>query len=229
MAIFNIDPKYSKTLVFTATGLFICLSGLFFTSIYIPHKLCFPIGCLCLASLWLTPWEISLGLLFSAIGDFAGSCGSFPFQMGAFAIAHIWYIAFFVKRYVKKVGQERKLTAKSKGYLCMISFCIAALLLIFSVKIIPHVPSGALRFGVCIYGILISAMLFTALMQRSSLYALGATLFVFSDFILAWNKFVGSIPHHDLYILITYFLAQWLIFVRATPYRIAHPIRLMRF
>ena len=72
-------------------------------------------------------------------------------------------------------------------------------------------------------------MLMMALLQRSSLYALGAVLFVFSDFILAWNKFVEPIPYRNYLVLGSYFLAQWLLFIRATPYRIKHPLRLMRF
>lgn len=228
MALFRIE-RHQKALVFTITSLYLLLAALFFTPADIPHKLCFPVGLLAIASLWLTSWEITLALTFSALGDLAGSYGNFPVQMGSFAIAHILYIVFFIRRYFSKVEHDRKLTTKAKSYLCMISFCIAALLSIFFLKIVPCVPGGPLRIGVCIYGLFISTMLLSALLQRSSLYALGSVLFVFSDFILAWNKFVEPIPGHDIYILSTYFLAQWLIFIRATPYRISHPIRLMRF
>ena len=72
-------------------------------------------------------------------------------------------------------------------------------------------------------------MLFFALLQRSSLYALGAVLFVFSDFILAWNKFVGPVEHRDLLVMTTYFMGQLLLFVRSTPYRIRSGARTMRF
>jgi uncharacterized membrane protein YhhN len=72
-------------------------------------------------------------------------------------------------------------------------------------------------------------MLYFALLQRSSLYALGAVLFVFSDFILAWNKFVDPIEHSRYLIMIPYYLGQLLLFVRSTPYRIRTATRTMRF
>jgi uncharacterized membrane protein YhhN len=39
--------------------------------------------------------------------------------------------------------------------------------------------------------------------------ASGAVLFVASDSILAWNKFVNHVPHSHLLIMGTYGLAQW--------------------
>jgi alkenylglycerophosphocholine/alkenylglycerophosphoethanolamine hydrolase len=116
-----------------------------------------------------------------------------------------------------------------KGYLLMLGICTAALLSFVFVKIVPSAPAGVLRIGVSIYAILICSMLYTALMQRSSLYALGAVLFVISDFILAWNKFVEPVPYRTILVIGTYLSAQWLLFVRATPYRVPHPVHLLRF
>jgi uncharacterized membrane protein YhhN len=73
------------------------------------------------------------------------------------------------------------------------------------------------------------ALLFMAMLQRSSLYTLGAALFVISDLILAWNLFVEPISHAGAMIMTTYYFAQWLIFIRATPYKVPHPVKLMRF
>ena len=73
--------------------------------------------------------------------------------------------------------------------------------------------------GTGIYATLICLMLVGALMQRSCLFALGAVLFVFSDFTLAWSKFISPVPYRDYLVLVTYFLAQWLIFARSTGYR----------
>ena len=75
----------------------------------------------------------------------------------------------------------------------------------------------------------VSWVLTMGLLQRSSLYALGAVLFVFSDFILAWNRFVEPVPYRDYLVLVTYYLAEWLLFVRSTNYRIKGAVRLMRF
>ena len=218
----------AKTKTLTATAVFFCLTVLFFTPVSIPHKLVLPVGCLFAASLWLTPWQVCAALFFSALGDFMGTCDNFLGQMGSFAIAHVFYVWFFIKRYLSKVEHDRKLTAKAKGYLGMLAVCVAGLLAVAFTKIVPAAPEGVVRIGVGVYAVLISAMLLTGLLQRSTLYALGAVLFVFSDFILAWNRFIEPIPYRDYLVLITYFLAQWLLFVRSTPYRIAS-LRPFRF
>ena len=183
-------------------------------------------GLIVLSSLWLTPWEITLALVFSLIGDYAGSCHNFMAQMGSFAVAHLFYIAFFIRRYIRK---DYKITAKVKGYLFMLGICTAALLSFVFLKIVPEAPAGVLRIGVSIYAILICTMLYTALMQRSSIYALGAVLFVISDFILAWNKFVEPVPYRTLLVIGTYLSAQYLLFIRSTPYKVPKPVYLMRF
>ena len=72
-------------------------------------------------------------------------------------------------------------------------------------------------------------MMLSALLQRSSLYALGAVLFVFSDFIIAWCMFVGPVPQSRLMIMIPYYAAQWILFIRSTPLRIAPEMRILRF
>jgi alkenylglycerophosphocholine/alkenylglycerophosphoethanolamine hydrolase len=215
-----------KPVVFAVTALFLVGTAIFFSPLEIPHKLCIPMGIIVLSSFWLTPWEITLALLFSIIGDYAGSCHNFMAQMGSFAVAHIFYVVFFIRRFIRK---DYKLTTKMKGYLLMLGICTAALLSFVFVKIVPSAPAGVLRIGVGIYAILICTMLYTALMQRSSLYALGAVLFVVSDFILAWNKFVEPVPYRTILVIGTYLSAQWLLFVRATPYRVPHPVHLLRF
>ena len=183
-------------------------------------------GIIALSSFWLTPWEVALALVFSLIGDYAGSCHNFMAQMGSFAVAHIFYVLFFIRRYIRK---DYKMTAKMKGYLLMLGICAAALLSFIFMKIVPAAPAGVLRIGVSIYVILICTMLYTAMMQRSLFYALGALLFVVSDFILAWNKFIEPVPYRTILVIGTYLSAQLLIFLRATPYRVPHPVHLMRF
>ena len=226
MSILKMKETCVKPVVFAVTALFLVGTAIFFSPLEIPHKLCIPMGIIVLSSFWLTPWEITLALLFSIIGDYAGSCHNFMAQMGSFAVAHIFYVVFFIRRFIRK---DYKLTTKMKGYLLMLGICTAALLSFVFVKIVPSAPAGLLRIGVGIYATLICTMLYTALMQRSSLYALGAVLFVVSDFILAWNKFVEPVPYRTILVIGTYLSAQWLLFVRATPYRVPRPVHLLRF
>lgn len=229
MAIFRLNEQYLKPVVFGTTGLFVALTVLFFLPVSIPHKLAFPVFTLFLAGLWLIPWQMCLAMLCSALGDYMGTCGNFIGQMGFFALAHIWIIVYFIKRYRNKVEPDRKLTAKAKGYAAMVLICVCMLLYIAFSRIMPGAPAGIERTGASCYAVIICTMLTLGLLQRSSLYALGAVLFVFSDFILAWNRFVEPIPYRDYLVLVSYFLAQWLLFVRSTQYRIRSAVRLMRF
>lgn len=229
MSTFKLQETHTPALVWTSTGLFLAASLVFFLPIDIPHKVTFPVAILTIASLWLCPWQITLALLLSAVGDYFGSCENFLGQMGSFALAHVMYIVYFTGRYLTKVERDKKLTPKMKGYLFMVAFCVLVLLAVVFTRIVPAAEPGIIRTGVAIYACLISAMLLLALLQRSSLFALGAVLFVFSDFILAWNKFVEPVPYRQYLVLVTYFLAQWLLFIRATPYRVAPEMRIMRF
>lgn len=229
MGILKIKESKIKAAAISATAVYLALTVFFFLPFDIPHKITPCVSALFIASLWLCPWQISLALLFSALGDHFGSCGNFLAQMGFFALGHIWFIVYFVSRYFKKVEPDRKLTGKAKGYLAMVIFCATVLLCVVFFRIVPLVPPGVLTIGVSIYAILICTMLVSAMLQRSSLFALGAILFVFSDFILAWNKFVEPVPYRHYLVLVPYFLAQWLLFIRATKYRIAPEMRLMRF
>lgn len=229
MSVFRIEERKIRPAALAAAGLFLLFAALFFSPVKIPHKISFTLASAFIASLWLCPWQISLALLFSALGDYFGSCHNFLGQMGFFALGHVFYVWYFVKRWLTKVEHDRKLTAKAKGLAFMLLLMIAALLAVVFTQIVPHAPEGIIRIGVSIYTVLISAMLYFALLQRSSLFALGAVLFVFSDFILAWNKFVEPIPYSGLLIMIPYYSGQFLLFMRSTPYRVKKGLRGLRF
>lgn len=229
MAIFKLDPGKVKPAAITASVIFLACALFFFSPVKLPHKITLTLASAFIASLWLCPWQISLALLFSALGDYFGSCHIFLAQMGFFAVGHVFYVWFFVHRWLTKVEPDRKLTAKVKGQAMVYLLLVAAILFVAFTKIVPCADAGVIRIGVCVYAVLISAMLFFALMQRSSLYALGAVLFVFSDFILAWNKFVEPVPYRHYLVLVTYFLAQWLLFIRSTKFRVGPEMRILRF
>lgn len=220
MAIFRLKTEKVKGIVLFTTGAFAAAAAMYFSGTGPTFRIAFPLMILTLASLWLTPWQISLAMLFSASGDFFGAEGNFILQMGSFAMAHIWLICFFIRRYRNRAAGDKGLTAKMKGYVTIVAIWTLALLGFVFAKIVPAAPEGLIRTCVGIYACLICGMLVCALIQRSTLYALGAILFVFSDFILAWNMFAEPIPHAGCLIMIPYYIGQWLIFVRATPYRI---------
>lgn len=229
MAIIRIKEQHLKPAVFGTTGLFLCLAVLYFLPVDIPHKISFPLATLFVAGLWLLPWQMWLAMGLSAAGDYFGSCGNFLGQMGFFALAHISMIAFFIGRYFRKVENDGRLSARAKGYLAIVFLCVSVEVAFAICRIAPGAPEGIVRIGVRIYALVIGAMLLLALLQRSSLYALGGVLFVFSDFILAWNLFVEPIPGENYLIMIPYYLGQWLLWVRSSPFRTKTQIRLMRF
>ena len=229
MGILNIASKKTKPAALAATGIFTVLVTTYFLATGIPHLITLPLASLFIASLWLCPWQMTLALLCSATGDYMGSCQNFIGQMSFFALAHIFMTIYFTGRYFSKVEHDRKLTDKAKGYLAVVIICICGILATTFTRIAPCAPEGIVRTGVCIYACLISVMLMSAMLQRSSLFAIGAVLFVFSDFILAWNKFVDPIPYSRYMILVPYFLGQWLLFIRSTPYRVGPEMRLLRF
>lgn len=229
MSIIRLDQKNVRPVALGATGLFFFAFAVFFLPIDIPHKITIPVGILTVVSLWLCPWQMSVAFMLSAMGDYFGSCDNFLGQMGFFALSHIFFIVYFIGRYFKKVEPDFKLTGKAKGYLAMVLFCVIVLLVIVFTRIVPCAPEGIIRIGASIYACMICTMLVMALLQRSSIFALGAVLFVFSDFILAWHKFVGPVPYRHYLVLVTYFLAQWLLFIRSTPFRVGPEMRLMRF
>jgi len=61
---------------------------------------------------------------------------------------------------------------------------------------------------VAAYIVVIGAMLATALAVGNPLAAVGTGLFVTSDSMIAWDRFVGKVPHASVLIMVTYHLGQ---------------------
>jgi uncharacterized membrane protein YhhN len=72
-----------------------------------------------------------------------------------------------------------------------------------------------ITIGVAVYIVLIVLMFLLAGLTGLPAFQIGALLFVISDTILGWNKFVDRIPYSSYWILIPYFSAQILLFVQA--------------
>jgi uncharacterized membrane protein YhhN len=83
----------------------------------------------------------------------------------------------------------------------------------------------ALKLPVLAYTLVISLMLFSALLTLvrpewaafpALLVSCGALLFYLSDSILAWNKFVSPLPWASLFVIITYHVGQFGIILGVT-------------
>ena len=215
MSLFRLKDNMRRPVAIAATGLFLCSAAIYFAPLELPHKIAIPVGILCLASLWLSPWQITLALAFSTAGDYFGSAGNLMAQIGCFAAAHIWFITYFAKLYNK----GRKTADLRNEYIAEVLFCSTILLATVMTMIVPHAPAGILRTGITIYACMICTMLVLAMLQKSLLFRFGAILFVLSDFILAWSLFVNPIPHGQFLIMIPYYAAQWMIYKKSTSSR----------
>ena len=207
----------TKMEVMTISILYFVAVAIYFLPLALPCKLALPVALLFLASFKLLPWQMSFAMFFSCAGDYMGAIGNFMGQMGSFALAHVFLILYFLSRY--RLGVERRKYGRySLRYKIAATIIVLPLITFALLKIFPRVPDGIMSYGVLIYSLLISFMLWCALQQRSALFALGGALFLASDMVLAWNKFVEHIPGATYYILVPYFLSQWLLFIRSTKW-----------
>jgi uncharacterized membrane protein YhhN len=178
-------------------------------------------GALVLLLLWLLVaggaggplvW-FGLAILFSLAGDvlllFPNEERWFPFGLGAFLLAHAAYI----------IGLNSPLpafTAMTFGVALMVIFSVLPLIR----RILSGVQQkglGQLFLPVRVYAAVISLMLFSALLtlfrmdwlsNPAYLVSMGAVLFVASDLLLAWNKFIAPVRHSHLLVMTSYYLGQ---------------------
>lgn len=186
------------------------------TSLFYLIIKCLPIATLCLFIIlhgMNTGFEYSysrrilFGLIFSMIGDAflvykTHAKEYFMLGMASFALAHILYFtAFGLKPFKFHIG-------------------ILLFILTFPINLIYFnaINDTILKVLVPIYIILISSMLWRAL-SRLRIFInfewtklcclLGAILFVISDFVLAYDKFIDNVPYSHAIIMGSYYLAQF--------------------
>jgi uncharacterized membrane protein YhhN len=150
----------------------------------------------------LRRWVL-LGLLFSLLGDVALMWPERGFIVGllAFLLAHLCYLWAFTRGV--------RLAAWPWGFVFYALLAGAILS-----RLWPGVPAE-LRPPVVAYVLCLATMgAQTAVLWRrqgAALLALGGLLFVISDALLATNKFAGPLPLASLWVLVTYWSAQWCI------------------
>jgi alkenylglycerophosphocholine hydrolase len=162
------------------------------------------------------PFWFGLGLMFSLVGDVLLMLpGSRFFISGlvAFLLAHVAYIIGFGP--------------------IPLPIHWGSLLALAAVILVGFFDFRRIQAGVCrradtaqmlvpvrIYGVVISLMLFAALLTlmrpewplQAAVYAsVGAALFYISDSILACNRFADPIPAADVLVMVSYHAAQFLI------------------
>lgn len=191
------------------TLLFAAGAALFFTNAaVIPYKVAYPVLLLSLSLFYLRLKPlipVGAALLLSAVGDAAGAGGMFIPQMLFFALAHGAYMCYFLP--------QAQLAPRP-----FVWPVLTALLLFLFVCIVPRAADPAERAGVAVYGLVVAGMLYSALQYRGAYAAwfrLAALLFVFSDSVIAWGRFVAPVPCRTYVVMITYYAAQYLFYLFA--------------
>ena len=191
------------------TLLFAAGAALFFTTAaVIPYKVAYPVLLLSLSLFYLRLKPlipVGAALLLSAVGDAAGAGGMFIPQMLFFALAHGAYMCYFLPQ----------AQVAPRPFVWPV---LTALLLFLFVCIVPRAADPAERAGVAVYGLVVAGMLYSALQYRGAYAAwfrLAALLFVFSDSVIAWGRFVAPVPCRTYVVMITYYAAQYLFYLFA--------------
>lgn len=158
---------------------------------------------------------ILCGLTFSLGGDLLlmfQATDDLYFILGlvSFFAAHVCYIGAFTRTYRR--DHEVALLRK-RGWLLI---AVVGYAVIFFQQISSYL--GGMMFPVMLYTLVITVMLLVALSRHGKVghhsfwyVAIGAVLFLVSDSILAWNKFVRPLDHSHLLIMGSYGLAQFYI------------------
>ena len=150
------------------------------------------------------------GLLFSCIGDaYLVFPDYFIFGAIAFAISQSIYISVF--------GGGIELFQSSTNTELIIGLFVVAISAVVYISIVNKMKP-LLSVVVALYSVLISAMLWSALIQahrsytlRTAMGAAGATMFYTSDLMLSINKWGKKLPKAQILVMSTYYSAQILI------------------
>ncbi len=148
-------------------------------------------------------------IVFSLLGDvFLMFEGYFIKGLGAFLIAHLFYIYAFR-------SEASRFFSKKKLFIPTILVLVYGYFLLM--QVLPNVALP-LKVPITVYAIAILLMLLTTLHRWGNVsdisfkyVIVGATLFVISDSMIAISKFVTSFPMDGVLIMATYGVGQYLI------------------
>ena len=145
--------------------------------------------------------SILIGLAFCALGD-ALIIFSFLPGLIAFLFGHLFYIYSFIKKWHFNWNR----------LYVLIPFILFGIYIGFRlISSLKNNGEEAFIIPVILYLIIISLMGFTAFQTRNKYLYFGSILFILSDTLLAWNKFIGELPFSGGMIMLTYYSAQFLI------------------
>ncbi len=168
--------------------------------------------------LWFT-----IGVIFCMAGDVFLMLprDMFIFGLLAFLLGHISYILGLnnVPPFINMAGLFLLIILEK-----VLAIVTIIILGIYLVWLFPLLARGlaekgkkALRIPVLVYSLVISLMVYSALMTwnragwttaAALCVSMGAVLFFASDSMLAWDRFLNPLPHARLRVMVTYHLGQ---------------------
>jgi uncharacterized membrane protein YhhN len=147
---------------------------------------------------------LGMALGFSSLGDALLDLDPGRFFIGgllAFLVAHLIYIALFIRNHVRPL--------KPKGWQLTLMAAVLTYSVLLSQWLAPNL--GSLVGPVMLYVCVITVMAVSAILAGFSTpwVCSGVILFLISDSILAVNKFKSPLPMGGYLIWATYYLAQF--------------------
>lgn len=200
------NKRYEIRRIAIVIAVYVCLATLYFLPLELPFKLVYPVAFMAMVSVVLLPWEMSVAFLMCAVGDYVGQTNVFVAQMVAFALGHVLFIIYYIRYWNVWDGKKMQPT---------VLILVLGLFAWADITIASYVTQSVIRMGIYIYMALILAMAYMACRQTTLELGVGAVLFVVSDAVLAFNKFVSPINDAGTIIMLTYYAAQLFLFVGA--------------
>jgi uncharacterized membrane protein YhhN len=150
------------------------------------------------------------GMLFALLGDCLLMIGGyFLHGLSAFLVMQWCYLIAFRKDFKETIPLKNAL-------LWLLPVVISTgILLSF---LLESISDTIMAMAIVVYTFSISMMFWFAILRKFSVQAgsyisvaTGALLFVISDSLIAWNKFVSPVENSSFWVMLTYMLAQYLI------------------
>ena len=161
-------------------------------------------------------FSVIIAMMFSCLGDVLlmfqqDNSNNFMFGLGAFLVAHVFYIFVYKQHQGEQSGNELQGIQK-------IRFAFPIILSGTGLVVILYSHLGDLKIPVLVYAAVLTYMVVVALFRygktNAGSFAMvfgGAILFMMSDSLIAINKFLEPITQANLWVMLTYISAQFLI------------------
>ena len=145
-----------------------------------------------------TGWPLLAALVFSLLGDVYLMLPGNLFAAGlaAFLVGHLAYIDAF---------------HASLGWRVVWSALVLGVSAPIGLRIVGAAPGTPLKVAVTLYMVVIGVMAGSAIAAGMPIAILGALLFMLSDSMIAWNRFVSPFEGAKVAIIVTYHVGQLLL------------------